>query len=278
MSSTSRSTGGPSATSSGFCPAAIRRARTKAIVIGAHYDHVGLGGRHSAAPERTGEIHNGADDNASGTAAIIEMAREAVRSRARFPRTLVFIAFAGRGNGAARLGALREKSAHADRGHHRHVEPGHGRARSRRQWTSAASRRRRRSKATCRAAIEAAGKLTIRRQGPGAGRSDDSSFIAKGVPAINFFTGFHSDYHRPTDDWEKIDARWGSAGCCAGARVCRADRGTRAARRVRGAAVSDIGRGWRRPKLRLPLSKLRRMLVQATIPNGSNGTRPADVQ
>jgi len=50
-------------------------------------------------------------------------------------------------------------------------------------------------------------ELRIRREGPGAGRSDDSSFIAKRVPAINFFTGFHTDYHRPGDDWEKIDAR-----------------------------------------------------------------------
>jgi hypothetical protein len=49
-------------------------------------------------------------------------------------------------------------------------------------------------------------KLTVRRQGPGAGRSDDSSFINRGVPAINFFTGFHADYHRPGDDWEKVDA------------------------------------------------------------------------
>ena len=50
-------------------------------------------------------------------------------------------------------------------------------------------------------------QLQIEREGPGAGRSDDSSFIDKRVPAINFFTGFHADYHRPGDDWEKIDAR-----------------------------------------------------------------------
>ena len=52
----------------------------------------------------------------------------------------------------------------------------------------------------------AAGGIEIRQEGPGAGRSDDSSFLDKRVPAINFFTGFHPDYHRPTDDWEKIDA------------------------------------------------------------------------
>jgi Zn-dependent M28 family amino/carboxypeptidase len=62
--------------------------------------------------------------------------------------------------------------------------------------------------ADLRAAEKASGdQLKIRREGPGAGRSDDSSFIDKRVPAINFFTGFHADYHRPGDDWEKIDAR-----------------------------------------------------------------------
>jgi hypothetical protein len=48
-------------------------------------------------------------------------------------------------------------------------------------------------------------RLNVKREGPGAGRSDDSSFIDRRIPAINFFTGFHDDYHRPGDDWEKID-------------------------------------------------------------------------
>jgi Zn-dependent M28 family amino/carboxypeptidase len=55
------------------------------------------------------------------------------------------------------------------------------------------------------AAARAVGALDISRAGPGAGRSDDSSFIDARIPAVNFFTGFHADYHRPTDDWEKID-------------------------------------------------------------------------
>jgi Zn-dependent M28 family amino/carboxypeptidase len=71
----------------------------EAIVIGAHYDHVGLGGHLSMSPERTGEIHNGADDNASGTSSVIEIARQAATQRDRFPRTLVFVAFAGEERG-----------------------------------------------------------------------------------------------------------------------------------------------------------------------------------
>jgi metal-dependent amidase/aminoacylase/carboxypeptidase family protein len=60
--------------------------------------------------------------------------------------------------------------------------------------------------ANLKAAQQASGNsLRVQRQGPGAGRSDDSSFIAKRIPAINFFTGFHGDYHRPGDDWDKVD-------------------------------------------------------------------------
>jgi Zn-dependent M28 family amino/carboxypeptidase len=56
------------------------------------------------------------------------------------------------------------------------------------------------------AAVKASGSmLKIRREGPGAGRSDDYSFTVRRIPAINFFTGFHDDYHRPGDDWQKID-------------------------------------------------------------------------
>ena len=69
------------------------------IVFGAHHDHLGYGYFGSRDRERMGEIHNGADDNASGTAAIIEIARAAVRERERFARTLVFIAFAGEERG-----------------------------------------------------------------------------------------------------------------------------------------------------------------------------------
>ena len=79
----------------GILPGADPARAGEAIVVGAHYDHLGLGGRHSMSPELAGQIHNGADDNASGTAAIIEIARAAAADRARFPRTTVFVTFAG---------------------------------------------------------------------------------------------------------------------------------------------------------------------------------------
>jgi hypothetical protein len=175
----------------------------EAIVIGAHYDHVGIGGRFSTVPERTGEIHNGADDNASGTAAIIEIARTAVQSRERFARSLVFIAFAGEERGL--LGSahyVRNPSIPIDRTIAMLNLDMVGRARGSvdvsgitADWLEE----------DFQAAVAATRDLRIRRGGPGAGRSDDSSFIDGKVPAINFFTGFHDDYHRPTDDWEKVD-------------------------------------------------------------------------
>lgn len=180
--------------------------RDEAIVIGAHYDHVGLGGRLSVTPEATGQIHNGADDNASGTAAIIEIARAVAANRARFPRSVVIIAFAGEERGL--LG-----SAHYTKAPTIAIENTVamlnldmvGRARGSVDVSGlelAPSMEK-----DLEAAAKAAGSvLQIKRQGPGAGRSDDSSFVDRRIPAINFFTGFHTDYHRPGDDWEKIDA------------------------------------------------------------------------
>ena len=176
----------------------------QAIVLGAHYDHVGLGGRFSSVPEQTGQIHNGADDNASGTAALIEIARNAVAERARFPRSLVFVAFAGEERGL--LGSAFYASNPAlpmsdtvamvnldmiGRSNGRVEVGGLEGAPALSQDVEAAAR--------------IAG-ITSRRGGPGAGRSDDAAFLERRIPSLHFFTGFHDDYHRPTDDWEKIDA------------------------------------------------------------------------
>ena len=176
----------------------------EAIVLGAHYDHVGIGGRLSVNPDRTGEIHNGADDNASGTSAIMEIARAAAADRSRFPRSLVFVAFAGEERGLlgsaqyARDPAIPMSSTVAmlnldmvGRSHGSVSLSGLEAAPSLNDDLKPA-------------AVRVPG-LDIKHEGPGAGRSDDSSFIERRIPAINFFTGFHSDYHLPGDDWPKID-------------------------------------------------------------------------
>lgn len=190
----------------GILPGSDPARAREAIVIGAHYDHVGLGGRLSVTPDRVGEIHNGADDNASGTASIIEMARVAVDERSRFPRTLVFVAFAGEERGL--LGSAYYAS-HASVSIENTIAMLNldmvGRARGAVDVSGLDASPS--MEADLKAAATAAGGgLQIKREGPGAGRSDDSNFIDRRIPAINFFTGFHADYHRPSDDWEKIDA------------------------------------------------------------------------
>src|SRR5688572_30238906 len=74
-----------------------RTLRDEIIVIGAHYDHLGKGGFGSLAPDSAGSIHNGADDNASGTAAILAIAKRLKEKRPK--RTVVFIAFSGEEEG-----------------------------------------------------------------------------------------------------------------------------------------------------------------------------------
>jgi Zn-dependent M28 family amino/carboxypeptidase len=189
----------------GVLPGRDARGR-EAVVIGAHYDHVGLGGPLSLAPEKTGEVHNGADDNASGTAAVIEMARAAVAERSRFSRTLVFVAFASEERGL--LGSaqyVRDPAIPvADTMAMLNLDMV-GRAKGSVDVSGAAA------SSAMGAELEAASKasgdaLRIKHEGPGAGRSDDASFLDKNIPAVNFFTGFHDDYHRPSDDWQKIDA------------------------------------------------------------------------
>jgi hypothetical protein len=179
----------------------------EAVVIGAHYDHVGVGGNLSVAPELTGQVHNGADDNASGTAAIMEMARQAATQRARFPRTLVFVAFAGEERGLLGSAFYTTKPAISMENTIGMLNLDMvGRANGSVD-VSGLELSPSMEKDLAAAGAGSGDQLKVRREGPGAGRSDDSSFIARRVPAINFFTGFHTDYHRPGDDWEKIDAR-----------------------------------------------------------------------
>ena len=88
----------PAANVVGVLRGSDEKLKDEVIVVGAHYDHLGHGGRGSLAG-REGGIHHGADDNASGTAAIIELARVLSAERARVRRTVVFIAFGGEEEG-----------------------------------------------------------------------------------------------------------------------------------------------------------------------------------
>ena len=157
-------------------------------------------------PDLAGQIHNGADDNASGTAALLEIARVAAARRAAFARTLVFVAFAGE-----ELGLL--GSAHyVD---HPTVPLDQTIAMINLDMMGRPSGRILlsgiESAPSLDADVKAAGagrgvEVRAFREGAGVGSSDDTTFMLRSIPAIGFFSGFHGDYHRPSDDWQRIDA------------------------------------------------------------------------
>jgi hypothetical protein len=185
--------------------------QSEVVIVGAHYDHLGRSARFSMSQNSTGQIHHGADDNASGTAAVIEMAKAAVAARKEFRRSILFVTFAGEEHGL--LGSSHYVNHPTEpldktiaminldmvgRAGGRIMVDGLGNAPAIEEDLKAA---------------EASSSLSLRalRGGPGAGASDDATFLLRKIPSINFFSGFHSDYHRPTDTWEKIDAAGGAA-------------------------------------------------------------------
>jgi aminopeptidase YwaD len=185
--------------------------QAEAIIVGAHYDHLGRSGRFSMSQNGTGQTHHGADDNASGTAAVIEMAKAAVEARKEFRRSVIFMTFAGEEHGL--LGSshyVNHPSVPLDKIVAMINLDMVGRAAGRILVDGLANAPEIEDDLK---AAEAGGTLSMKalRGGPGAGASDDASFLLKKIPAINFFSGFHGDYHRPTDTWDKIDAAGGAA-------------------------------------------------------------------
>jgi hypothetical protein len=183
----------------------------EAVVVGAHYDHIGSGGSLSESPLTAGQVHNGADDNASGVAALIEIARAATRSPSRLRRSLVFAAFAGEELGlrgseqyvAAPPIALSRTRAMINLDMV-------GRARGRVLVGAFGSL----PGAPLLPRLRGWTRLTVQdfaRGGYSAEESDVGPFAKRGVPSVAFFTGFHADYHRPSDDWPAIDAEGGAA-------------------------------------------------------------------
>ena len=180
-----------------------------AVVLGAHYDHLGFGGASSLAPDAH-EPHNGADDNASGTAALLEAARMLSARREQLGRDVIFVAFTGEENGL--LGSSQFT---------REPPPGAapegllamlnmdmvGRLRNDRLAVLGGA-----SAEEWEAVIQpfcAAFELECELGGDGYGPSDQMSFYAAGVPVLHFFTGAHDDYHKPSDDAASINAAGG---------------------------------------------------------------------
>jgi hypothetical protein len=173
------------------------------IVVGAHYDHVGRGGEGSMSPG-SNEIHNGADDNASGTVALMELARILAAREEPLPRRVVFIAFTGEERGL--LGSahyVREPLIPLEKTVAMFNMDMVGRLTDDKLTVFGTGTASRWDAWIDQEAAER--NLQITKKPEGLGPSDHSSFYAKRIPVLHFFTGTHNDYHRPSDDWDKIN-------------------------------------------------------------------------
>jgi hypothetical protein len=176
--------------------------RNQTVILGAHYDHLGLGGFGSLDPDSTGLVHNGADDNASGAAALIQVAARLAASPPA--RTVVFIAFSGEELGLLGSAYYVKHPIYPLTSTLAMVNLDMvGRLRNGRLIVFGA-----RSAKEFPALLDSlnwyAG-LDMKAQGDGYGPSDHSSFYAAKRPVLHLFTDLHEDYHRTTDDWQKVN-------------------------------------------------------------------------
>jgi len=181
------------------------RLADEAIVIGAHYDHLGLGGPGSLAPDSE-EPHNGADDNASGTAVLLGLAEYFAAAPERRPaRSLVFVAFSAEEMGL--LGSeyfvshpplpLEKVTAMVNFDMVGRLRDGKVQV----FGTETAE-----EFSALLDSLDVESPLTLSHVGDGYGPSDQTSFYARQIPVLHLFTGTHSEYHRPEDDWVLINS------------------------------------------------------------------------
>jgi hypothetical protein len=189
----------------GYLEGADLKLRDQTVVVGAHFDHLGYGGSGSGSlqPE-SNAIHNGADDNASGTAGLLELAQALAAKRPQQKRSIIFIAFSGEELGTLgskyyvnhpfapltqtvamlnldMVGRLENKTLTV---YGTGTSPG---------WEPLLTR------------YNADTSFSFKSIPEGFGPSDHVEFYKKNIPVLFFFTGLHSDYHRPSDDWEKLN-------------------------------------------------------------------------
>lgn len=173
------------------------------IVIGAHYDHLGLGEQFSMAPSMAGTPHPGADDNASGTAGVLELARY-FAGQPKQKRGILFMTYAGEELGL--LGSsyyvnhpllpLEDAAAMINMDMI-------GRIRDGKVYVGGTG-----TGSTFSELLDEAAKATPLHlefsDTTGYGSSDHTSFTTKQVPVLFFFSGLHGDYHKPSDTWDRI--------------------------------------------------------------------------
>ncbi len=178
----------------------------RTVVIGAHYDHLGFGGFGSRSPDATGSVHNGADDNASGTAVLIEAAR-LLASGPPLAQDILFVAFTGEERGlwgsAAYVRAPAAPLEHTIAMLNLDMV---GRVRDDLLTVLGTGTAEEWPELLERANERIAAPFELRLNSDGFGASDHASFHARGIPVLHFFSNTHPDYHRVEDDWNLVNA------------------------------------------------------------------------
>ena len=179
----------------------------KTIVIGAHYDHLGLGHDHNSLdPNPDGKIHNGADDNASGTAGVLALANYFAKNIYKENYNILFMCFSGEelglfgskkwcDNPTVPLSSINfmlnmDMIGRLNDTNNKLMIYGVGTAPT---WVPLLD--------------ELNTNFSIKKDSAGIGPSDQTAFYLKDIPVLHFFTGQHSDYHKPSDDIEKINIK-----------------------------------------------------------------------
>ena len=178
------------------------------VVIGAHLDHLGTTGQGSSLDANPdGKIHNGADDNSSGVAGVLELARRYSTNGQKEKHNFLFVCFSGEEMGLLGSKYIAEHApldlttvsyminmdmiGRLDSATRTVIVNGTG------------------TSPVWEPLLKSLGTddLKIRMDSSGTGPSDHTSFYLKDLPVLHFFTGSHNDYHKPSDDWEKINAK-----------------------------------------------------------------------
>ena len=175
------------------------------IVIGAHYDHLGYGNVDSLAPSQIGKIHPGADDNASGTAGVLELARLLAPRKGQLQRGILFADFAGEELGL--LGSaewVKEPTLPLDKAVAMINMDMIGRIKDEKVFIGGTG-----TGAEFKPLLDeekSKSPFHFEYSASGYAASDHTSFVGKQIPVLFFFSGLHSDYHKPSDTWDKINA------------------------------------------------------------------------
>jgi len=175
------------------------------VIVGAHYDHLGRGNFDSLALSQIGQIHPGADDNASGTAGVLELARLLAPQRGQLKRSILFMNFSGEELGLLGSAAwVKDPTRPLAKAVAMINMDMIGRIKDDKVYIGGVG-----TGSTFKSVLEQAQKDTpfkIEYSAGGYSSSDHTSFVAKKIPVLFFFSGLHSDYHKPSDTWDKINA------------------------------------------------------------------------